>query len=159
MDRSDTIYTALILDPRFKTKLLLKELEDKESETGKRRGLGEDSALGKLNVGLEELDLSRLIGGQSFTVSSHIARKDLSIVASSLTDTGANGYSRKIICSGCRHQTGNKRTDRGRIRQRQMMRIEGKGHRGGRGYSSCLNKCRLEFFFFFFFLLVIPRSQ
>lgn len=92
MDRSDTIYTALILDPRFKTKLLLKELEDKESETGKRRGLGEDSALGKLNVGLEELDLSRLIGGQSFTVSSHIARKDLSIVASSLTDTGANGY-------------------------------------------------------------------
>ena len=32
MDTSDTIYTALILDPRFKTKLLLKELEDKESE-------------------------------------------------------------------------------------------------------------------------------
>lgn len=57
---------------------------------GKRVALGEVSILGK-RVYLEELDLSKLIGGKAFTVPSKIAFNGYSISTNSLADSGANG--------------------------------------------------------------------
>ena len=43
-------------------------------------------------MGLEEVNLGKLIGGHSFQVPSRVAYNGLSVPTSSLTDTGANGY-------------------------------------------------------------------
>ena len=59
---------------------------------GKREPLKEDSSLGHQDVEVYEVDLSKLLGGESFTLPCTISNKGLGIKSSTLIDTGANGY-------------------------------------------------------------------
>jgi aspartyl protease len=68
-------------------------LLDEPQIVGKREPLGRVSYLGEIyEFDIADLDLSKLFGGQSFTVPSQIAFNGYNIPANTLADSGAKGY-------------------------------------------------------------------
>ena len=52
----------------------------------------EDSSLRPRSIEVAEVDLSQLLSGTAFTLACTVSNNGLGIKASSLIDTGANGY-------------------------------------------------------------------
>src|SRR5271167_2702613 len=59
---------------------------------GKRGTLKEDSSLGLKGIDMSEVDLSRLMGGKSFTIHCTLSRNGYGVKTTALADSGANAF-------------------------------------------------------------------